>query len=164
HLQRDLDDPQVQAAAEAGGARHPDPNPSPSTLPSPRRTRHTTAPVSTTGAASFTDGEVTDRERGRALHLIRAVLESTDADPPGCLGSELSDAARKALDRGDYQFGVMAAAAFGWAAWCASCSATRSAPYRSTPRGAPTPRLSWPARCTGPVTSPRRRFWPTPLR
>jgi hypothetical protein len=61
----------------------------------------------------FADGAVKDRER--AQRIGRAVLAATDADPQGCLASELCGVARKKLNRTDCEFGVYAAAAYGWA-------------------------------------------------
>jgi hypothetical protein len=63
----------------------------------------------------FADGTVKDRERGRA-HRIGGEVLQTASSPASCLGAQLWNAARKNLDRTDYDFGESAAAAFGWAA------------------------------------------------
>jgi len=64
---------------------------------------------------SFADRAVKDRERGRA-HRIGGEVLQTASNSASCLGAQLWNAARKNLDRSDYDFGKSAAAAFGWAA------------------------------------------------
>ncbi len=62
------------------------------------------------------DGQVKDRERARAHNLSDETAHARLDDMQQCLGWEFWGATAKPLDRGDPDFGELAAAAFGYAA------------------------------------------------